>query len=83
LNLKYSTTDLKEIFNYLDLDKNGFIAYEEFSRFSEEKRKDIDPFLGKHNPRRERSQNTEIKNQKDNSAETNIMNTFNKRKAIF
>jgi len=27
LSLKYSSQDLKEIFDYLDKDKNGFITY--------------------------------------------------------
>lgn len=39
-----SQRDIDSVFNWLDKDNNGQISYTEFTEFSEEKLRNIDPF---------------------------------------
>jgi len=44
MRIKCSKVDLDMVFDYLDKDKDENISYNEFTEFSEEKRRKIDPF---------------------------------------
>jgi hypothetical protein len=46
LRVKLSKADLQLVFNTLDTDGDGMISYNEFCEFTEEKRRNIDPFDG-------------------------------------
>ena len=44
MRIKLSKEDVDVVFDYLDKDKDENISYNEFTEFSEEKRRKIDPF---------------------------------------
>ena len=44
MKIKIASDDLTKVFDYLDTNKDGFIAYNEFCGLCEEKRRNIDPF---------------------------------------
>ena len=45
MRIKLSKEDIDIVFDYLDKDKDENISYNEFTEFSEEKRRKIDPFM--------------------------------------
>ena len=44
MGIKLSKADIDKVFDYLDKDGDNHIMYHEFTEFSEEKRRKIDPF---------------------------------------
>ena len=44
LRVKLPKHDIDLVFNHMDLDGDGVLNYKEFCGFSEEKRRNIDPF---------------------------------------
>lgn len=48
LRLKLTTKEISEVFDNLDLDRDGYISYLEFCNLSEERRRGIDPFNNDH-----------------------------------
>ena len=44
LKIKMAAADVTQVFDYLDVNKDGYITYNEFCALCEEKRRDIDPF---------------------------------------
>ena len=44
LRIKFTKADIDLVFNHLDVNKDGVISYKEFCEFTEEKRRNIDPF---------------------------------------
>ena len=51
IGLKLATKEISDMFEYLDVNKDGYIDYQEFCNLVEERRRGIDPFddlSGKH-----------------------------------
>ena len=44
MKIKIASSDINQVFEYLDTNKDGYINYLEFCELCEEKRKNIDPF---------------------------------------
>ena len=44
LGIKYTSSELKDIFKYMDKENKGNIDYRMFCSLCEERRRDIDPF---------------------------------------
>jgi Ca2+-binding EF-hand superfamily protein len=44
MKIKIPSTEITQVFDHLDTNKDGFIDYTEFCGLCEEKRRDIDPF---------------------------------------
>ena len=44
LGIKFTSKELRQVFEYMDKQKEGQINYKKFCSMSEEKRRDIDPF---------------------------------------
>jgi Ca2+-binding EF-hand superfamily protein len=44
LRVKLHKNDLEKVFHYLDKDQDNNLSYNEFCGFSEEKRRNIDPY---------------------------------------
>ena len=52
LRVKLPKKDIDLVFDTMDIDQDGFINYKEFCGFSEEKRRNIDPFDSADNQKR-------------------------------
>ncbi len=44
--MKFSQIQVREVFNYIDIDGDGYLMYNDFCELCEEKRRQIDPFEG-------------------------------------
>jgi len=44
MRVKLATADVDAVFDHMDADGDGCLSYTEFCGFSEEKRRNIDPF---------------------------------------
>ena len=47
MDLRYTSDEIRELFDYLDSDGGGSIGYVEFTKLLDEKRRGLDPFINK------------------------------------